>query len=92
MVNLMAFYGMLECNVSEQGNQRTYEVRDHKKLMPRVNERATEFLKQTCQLWSLQSSSKIDLKLLLTKNGFLMTEDIKRTFLIPIITTLSTIK
>lgn len=53
-----------------------------------TNVLATSCLKMYCQLWRTQPNQRVDFKQYLLRNGFLLPEDLKNIFLVPLVAAL----
>lgn len=95
IINLAAFYAGLECqqDSSNSASEKSYSLKSNRLLTVDNNTLAMEFVKQAIYLWVFnQGGSRVELFLQLQKNGFLMSEDIKRIFLVPLVAELKEIR
>ena len=86
LVNLMAFYAKLEYSTGGADDYSELQLASSRQITIQNNILAAQFIKSAVQLWQVQTSTaKVDLHLYLLKGGFLLSEDLKKLFVLPLV-------
>jgi len=82
----MAFYAKLEYSTGGADDYSELQLASSRQITIQNNILAAQFIKSAVQLWQVQTSTaKVDLHLYLLKGGFLLSEDLKKLFVLPLV-------